>query len=134
MTRLLPAAALLLVAAGCSHSNLPALHPVTGTVMRGGQPLHQAQVRLMPTQTPAGGEVIITGMTNEQGVFTLKTIEVATNRDGQGVPAGTYKLHIDLPVAANQSGGGYYESPNQITIQAGENSLGTIDVSPPPKK
>ena len=66
---------------GCSRSNLPETFPVSGTVLRGGEPLPGVNV----TFTPEEGRPA-TGRTDEQGRFTITD-----------VPPGTYQLVVWHP-------------------------------------
>ena len=123
-----PLLIVLAVAAGCNRSKVPPLHPVRGTVLRGEQPLYLAKVTLVPAEL--SDELIINGVTDERGNFQISTTDVKRGKDRlPGAPTGTYKVVVALPMDANQSGGGEFEVPGAFTVQAGENTIPTIDVA-----
>jgi len=80
------------LALGCGESEppLPELAPVTGTVTLDGKPLSDATIVFMPV-APDGSTP--GGLTNEAGVYELKTASGSQN--GVGAPAGEYKVMIN---------------------------------------
>ena len=72
MTRIASAvlfAAVCLFAAGCGES-APDVVPASGTVTLNGKPLPKVQVKFIP-QADVGAEFIATGVTDDQGRYTL---------------------------------------------------------------
>jgi hypothetical protein len=68
---------------GCSRGDAPKTAPVRGAVSMGGQPLPNVGVTFLPTGTGP----IATGNTDENGEFTLRTVN-----PGDGAPIGTHKV------------------------------------------
>jgi hypothetical protein len=129
-------ALLLLAASGCRSSKLPSLHPVHGTVTRGGQPLKDAQVILEPdNRTATESEYTVTGTTDDNGNVELKTIEAKTNLVKKGAPEGSYTIKVVIPYTSGdqQKGGGEYKYPKAFVVKPEDNRLPTIDVEPPTK-
>jgi hypothetical protein len=128
MPRRLAAALLLLGLAGCTGSKLPDLHTVRGTVLKGKQPLAQALVALIPDDAESAAAFTVNGLTDEQGNFTVSTLEARTNKKRSGAPEGNYRVVVTLPMGADQSGGGSYNGAGKFTVAAGDNTIPTIDV------
>ena len=63
--------ALALFSQGCGKEPPPAIVPAQGTVLLDGAPLPNAQVRFIPN-IGYGAEYIATGVTDDQGRFTLQ--------------------------------------------------------------
>lgn len=131
-------ACLALSACGGSGPEGPELHPVSGKLTKGGEPLANVQVTLSPTEE---GNPISTGKTGQDGSFTL-----STPQGGEGAAAGTYKVVLarELGEEAYGSGAGgdptkedlpfpeAYQSPDttpkEVTVNPDGNDL-TIDVA-----
>ncbi len=118
--------AALLVGCGGGDPQLPALHPVTGVVTRGATPIKDALVRL--ESQPANTLLTITAPTDAEGKFALSTFNAKANDRQPGVPEGTYRVMVTLPMNPDQSGGGAYERPAPFVVNAGVNQL-DIDVA-----
>ena len=65
-------AAMVLQFSGCGGDSPPRMVSFVGTVTLDGEPLPQAEVRFIP-QLDVGSEYIATGVTNEDGRFTLSS-------------------------------------------------------------
>ena len=63
--------AIVMFGAGCGKESPPPIVPAQGVVFVNGAPLPKAQVRFIP-QIKLGPEYIATGVTDEQGKFTLQ--------------------------------------------------------------
>jgi len=113
---------LALAAVGCaSDAGLPPLHPAKGTVTHGGKPLADALVRLRPEKDDPTLTIVAT--TDARGHFELSTQTTRGNVKRPGVPEGTYRVTIDLPIRDDQSGGGSVELAKPYTVRAGENTF-----------
>jgi hypothetical protein len=92
-----------LLAAGCGPT-VPALHPVSGVVVRGGTPVKGGGLYFAPT----GGEqrgLIHNASVDPDGTFSATTeVYGATPPSREGLPAGTYKV-VYLPVSDGQKSG-----------------------------
>ncbi len=73
---------------GLSCSSSSSLHPVRGKVLHNGQPLAKAMVTFHPKQGADLQTLPPTGLTNDDGTFTLST------GDKAGAPAGEYIVTI----------------------------------------
>lgn len=115
--------AVLLGLIGCSKpaDTLPPLHPVKGTVKRGMQPLQDCLVRFRTE--PPDARLIITAATDANGRFEASTITIEGNVRKPGAPEGSYRVTIDLPLGADQSGGGTVELVAPQKVVAGENAF-----------
>ena len=122
------AALATLSAVGCKPgSKMPSLNPVKGRIMKGSTPVHQAVVRLTSDEAdPAFAHV---GTTDPEGNVIVSTIEAKTNLKQPGVPAGTYKVVILLPMDREQRGGGEIILPDPFIVKPGENILPAVDVT-----
>lgn len=67
---------------GCSHDDTPDLSEVTGTLMKSGKPVADAQVEFYPTTVGAASY----GKTDEQGKFVLR---YSTGKPGAAVDKHT---------------------------------------------
>src|SRR6266705_784236 len=114
MRRLAPTLFVLAAACGCSNSRMPDLHAVRGTVTNGKQPLVNAIVVLVPDDAELAAGFTISGLTDEQGNYTISTLEARHNRKRSGAPEGTYQVLVTLPVSADQSGGGSYDGFGKV--------------------
>ena len=121
----------LVVLFGCDGSKpkgeLPPLHPATGKVVRGGQPVTGGSLRLQAD--PEDPDVVVTAEVKPDGSFELQTMHAQSQKRGPGAPAGTYRVTY-FPPMGDQTAGPTPE-PVEVrqpqTIQAGQNSL-TIDL------
>lgn len=118
-----PACWLALAAAACSvgcgsggGATLPPLYPAKGAVTHAGRPIPEALVRFRPLQDDGG--LIITGMTDSAGKFEMFTIDGGGELRKPGAPAGSYRATIDLPLTAEQSGGGAVDLAGPFAVQA----------------
>ena len=76
---------------GCSWG--PAYQKVKGTVTFDGEPLYKAFVSFIPVET-SQGTLFATGMTDENGFFTLTASEGGQATPGKGTTAGDYYVTI----------------------------------------
>lgn len=65
-----PALLVLLFICGCG-AKLPEIVPVTGSVTYKGEPLAKATVKFLPMADGLGGNFTASGVTDEEGKFTL---------------------------------------------------------------
>jgi hypothetical protein len=96
------AATLILCVSGCGKDEgyLLTVHPTSGTVTRGGKPVAKAVVRFHPVdpkivEVPkgeTGPPIMLTSETDDAGHFV-----VSSYREGDGLPAGDYKVTVMLP-------------------------------------
>lgn len=131
---------LLTTAIGCgeSPSHGVELHPVTGTVWRGGEPLPNAVVRFYPVDFASrkSGLPIPKGKTDQTGRYTLRSFD-----PGDGAPAGQYAATVSLPETIEDATGRMnerdrlnrvYSDPKQpaavFTIVEGQNTLAQISL------
>src|SRR5688572_30483148 len=85
-TRLFSLVTLVMTFTACNLDSRPPRAPVTGTVTYRGLPLANAHVSFIPATT---GQQIATGVTNEQGKFTLTTLDL-----NDGAFVGSHKVQI----------------------------------------
>jgi len=112
---------LLLGVIGCgpAASDLPPLHPVTGSVTQDKKPLKDCQLRFNPEK---GGErLVITGVCDAEGKFKLSTFHSTSNARQDGAPEGSYKVVLTLPMNADQSGGGKVDWKDPVIVKSGAN-------------
>lgn len=81
--------------AGCGEGEKgqPTLHPVTGKLTRGGQPVANVQIMFVPATREGRGA---TGITDASGMYKM----VSPNA-GEGVPAGQYKVVLSQSGASD---------------------------------
>ena len=130
-TRGLAVALGLAALAGCDggkpKGELPPLHPATGKVVRGGQPVNGGLVRFFAD--PEDPDVVVNAEVKADGSFELQTMHAQSQKRGTGAPAGTYRVTY-FPPSGDQTAGPTpepVEVAQRQTIQAGSNSL-TIEV------
>jgi hypothetical protein len=83
---------------GCGDGNIDT-YPVAGTVMVDNKPADGAMVIFVPTSTaPEAQRKRPFGIADGQGKFSLTTFE-----QGDGAPAGQYKVLIQWPAATTQA-------------------------------
>lgn len=82
-----------LVGCGEDEKGQPTLHPVTGKLTRGGQPVANVQVMFVPATREGRGA---TGITDASGMFKM----ISPNA-GEGVPAGQYKVVLTQAAASD---------------------------------
>jgi hypothetical protein len=119
---------LLLLLAGCGAGDpaLPPLFPAEGRVTLGGQPVADALVRLR--SDPPDTNLTITAPTDAQGRFQLSTFSAKASIRKNGVPAGSYRATMDLPMRPDQSGGGSIEWKTPLVIRANETNRFELEV------
>jgi hypothetical protein len=89
------------VALGCGGKDaeeLPTLHPVTGKVLKHGQPVAGGSIRFTPVNEQA--EIIMKGRVGEDGTFELITWKGKTRESktsAAGAPVGTYYVTYSPP-------------------------------------
>ena len=99
------AAAALLALAGCGKSP-PQFTDVSGVVLLDGQPLPKARVEFVPQLSGFGAEMVSSGITDDQGRFTL----ARGNGGPPGAAVGTHRVMVsELPTP------GEYRSPDPAT-------------------
>lgn len=79
---------------GCGGPQGPTLHPVKGTLKKGGEPLGGVIVTLMPI----GGGLPASGITGDDGSFVLTVANA-----GSGAEAGSYKVILSSAAGADAS-------------------------------
>jgi hypothetical protein len=95
------AAAVLFI--GCSQEppqpELPALNPVSGTVVRGGKPVAGGVVQFVAE--PDRPEFLTNSEVGPDGKFTLSTVRTTDSKGERlpGAPAGKYRVTYMPPVA-----------------------------------
>jgi len=112
--------------AGCSGKGKPKIYPVAGRVMHGEQPVAGARVTFhsLPGHAAPNIDRYPTGRTDKDGYFRL-----TTNEEGDGAPAGNYKVLVVWPLVPGRSDGsgegeegdkleGRYASPESSSIEA----------------
>lgn len=77
--------------AGCGGGSEFTLHPVSGKITKGGQPLANITVSLVPADATTKAPPMI-GRTNDQGQYSIRTISGDT-----GCPVGIYKIVLTAP-------------------------------------
>lgn len=118
---------------GCGSppvGELPPLHPAKGTVVRAGKPLADCILRFLPAKDDPN--LTISAATDAEGRFEAATQTALGNVRKPGVPEGTYRVTIDLPMGSDQTGGGAVELAGQV-VKAGENTF-QFDVATAAKK
>ncbi|MDR1480944.1 MAG: hypothetical protein LBJ00_18625 [Planctomycetaceae bacterium] len=130
----------LLIFVGCGRQNMPdgmlALHPCQIIVTRDGQPFAMAEVKLYPVESQKK-DWSTTGLTETNGVIDLRT-----NANYSGVPAGKYKIIVVKEDIENVDNNFYYRvntvdpkfgtmelTPLEIEIKSGKNKQ-TVEVGP----
>ncbi len=136
-TTLAPATLALAFLAGCGGGDkqqgaFPDLHPVTGTVKRGGQPVKGGVVRFIPD--PDKPEFLVNSEVKDDGTFTLTTVRTTDSKGERkpGAAAGAYTVTYTPALGDQAAGGptGSIELPKTVTVTAGPNDI-TVDL---PKK
>ncbi|MDX1969186.1 MAG: hypothetical protein SFV23_18560 [Planctomycetaceae bacterium] len=77
--------------AGCGGSSEFTLHPVSGKITKGGQPLPDITVSLVPADATIKAPPMI-GRTDDQGQYSIRTVSGET-----GCPEGTFKIVLTAP-------------------------------------
>lgn len=119
---------LLTAVLGCGGEELPQLYPVTGKVVKGGQPVTGGTIRFTPVGVPE--RILINAPVHEDGTFQLSTRK--GNTRAPGAPEGMYEVMYSpaklvkggpLPVSSSKT----YKvkpQPNEFTFDvAGEHSF-----------
>jgi hypothetical protein len=129
----------LMLLAGCgdSQDGVP-VYPARGTVLYQGAPAEGAKVVLYDTNRQDPKAPFPTGEVQPDGTFRLTSYE-----EGDGAPAGTYKVTITwlepIPEGVNREmyspadrlGGRYAnpeQSPLEVTIVEGNNELEPLEL------
>lgn len=116
---------------GCGGANGPAVYPVTGVILRDGQPLADANVEFLPDKgRPSAGS------TDKDGKFVLEYI-----KGTRGALKGSHKIRVverfqganpENPVSANPSSPPAepksYDLPQPAQVNATTNKF-VIDVT-----
>ena len=122
---------LLCVQIGCSGVKQPefdALHPVTGKLQRGGQPIVGGSLRFNPI--PENQEFIVNSVVSPDGSFKLTTVRTTDTKGERrpGAPAGEYSV-VYMPESKDQTVA--FEPPitlpSKVVIEAKDNNL-TLEV------
>jgi len=66
-----PTLLVLLLVCGCGAPKAPEIIPVTGSLTINGKPLAKATVKFLPVADGLGGNFTASGVTDEEGKFTL---------------------------------------------------------------
>ncbi len=87
----------IVAVAGCGEDEKgqPTLHPVTGKLTRGGQPVANVQITFVPATREGRGA---SGITDASGLYKMVSLNA-----GEGVPAGQYKVILAQSGAADAS-------------------------------
>ncbi|MBA4065341.1 MAG: hypothetical protein C0501_16845 [Isosphaera sp.] len=117
------------LAAGCGGGgpDLPELHPVKGTVRRGGQPVTAGSVQFA---TDPPNDLMVTGAVGPDGTYTLSTARMTdkTPERKPGAPAGVYRVTYTPPLGDQTAGGDQGPIPAGLaTVTAGPNDI-PVDV------
>lgn len=130
---LLLAAAATLVCAGCGEDWQAETYPAGGRITVNGEPPGGAVVELRSTgEQPDVRNSRPWGVVQEDGTYTLSTYE-----QGDGAPAGSYKVvvrwppDVTQPSLADRLSGAYANSERSqwtVTIEEGENELPHIAI------
>lgn len=118
-------AVVLLALAGCNPptTELPALHPTTGTLTRDGKAVIGGALRFHATD---GGDAntIVTAEVGNDGTFTAHTVSGAGKAVGRspGAPAGKYYVTYTSP-AADQQGAIPIDIAEPVTVEPKVNVL-----------
>jgi hypothetical protein len=86
-------ASAVLVASGCSGSDLPETVPVTGNVLYKGEPVANAQVGFVPKDQDSGVRPA-RGQTDDAGQFKLRTY-FGPDHDVAGATPGEYVVTVE---------------------------------------
>lgn len=110
---------------GCGGSKGSALVPVTGKVVKNGQPVAGAEVMFLSKEKAAPAS----GMTDDAGAFTLKY-----NDGRSGAVPGKYQVRITLPRQGADAGGGdkpppVQAPPEEYQLEANVAASGTNDLT-----
>lgn len=124
----------LVVLVGCTPSkpegDLPPLHPVTGKIVKGGAPFAGGMVRLDPIT--ASPDLIVNGLVDKDGKFTLQTTHGQSQKKATGVPAGEYRV-VYFPPGGDQTQGKaapLVQPSKKFIVGEGANEL-VIDLDKP---
>lgn len=121
---------------GCSGAG-PGMSTVSGTVKMSGEPVGPGTVAFVPT----GAGNPATGNVDDFGKFTM-----STNKPGDGVPPGTYKVAVTIiktPAHGDEKGNLFpatYLTPEKymnaetsgltVTVDAGKSQTVDFDLKP----
>ena len=127
MRRMLLLLSLLAIAgcdAGPKQPDFAELHPVRGTVTRGGKPVDGGAVKF--AAVPEDGSFMINSDVRPDGTFQLSTVRT-TDTQGErksGAPAGSYRVTY-MPVVIDQTAGNVEPITlrKQVVVEAKENDL-----------
>jgi hypothetical protein len=124
----------LAVLAGCEDGkpkgDLPPLHPVTGKVVRGGQPVSGGLIQFFAD--PADPDLVINAEVGPDGSFELQTLHSVSQKKAKGAPAGSYKVNYTPPQGDQAQGGAVggmvalserqtvKDGPNELTVELGK--------------
>lgn len=125
MRTAVPLAGVLVLLVGCGPppgAELPPLHPTTGAVTRGGQPVKGGSLRFHATGG-ADANTIVTAEVGADGTFTVHTVSGVGKAVGRsaGAPAGKYQ--VTYTPQADSQGVTPIDLPDAVTIEAKANVL-----------
>lgn len=87
---------------GCEHrpaGDLPALYPVTGSVIRESQPVAGGSLRFRPQADPdASEDIIIIADVSAEGRFEVHTLHALSQKRAAGAPLGQYEVTYMPPM------------------------------------
>jgi hypothetical protein len=119
--------ALLAFLAGCSSAEpFPDLHPLTGTVTRGGKPVAAGGLIFLP-DPPGGTGLVVNANVKPDGTFTAET---SRNKPAGGVevrpgaPTGRYKVVYHPP--SNGEKMGLEVKLDAVTVEAKANNTAQL--------
>jgi hypothetical protein len=115
----------LTVLAGCGDKpkwDLPPLHPVKGSVSRGGAAVNGGVIQFRPE--PDLPNIVVNAEVKPDGTFELKTLHALSLKSGPGAPAGNYRVMYLPPIIGDQNmAAPSVLLPKPYTIKEGPNDL-----------
>ena len=106
--------ALAALCPACAKSGRQPVYPVRGQVLVRGRPAAWAQVTFHPLDDGGPDAVRPVGHVDQQGRFRLTTYA-----DGDGAPAGEYRVTVQWFLATRARGGDEYRSVNYLPARYG---------------
>ena len=115
---------------GRPAGELPTLEPVTGQVLRDGEPVAGGMLRFrQESAADSASNLVVSGAVDDLGRFQLSTTHALSQQKKPGAPAGEYTATY-FPYSDDQDALPI-EPPDKFTVVAGPNEL-SIELSPTP--